>query len=100
MARRRRAALVSDHAIVRWLERIEGHDFSELRKQISASGQEPTDSHILDKLAKDFGLFRGHVVYKIATKDVQLAIKAGAKKFNRNDCQLKIHDGKVVTIVG
>ncbi len=37
MTKRRSTVLVSDHAVLRWLERVEGLDIAALRNQIAAS---------------------------------------------------------------
>ena len=92
-------ALVTDHVIIRWLERVEGYDFDDIRLQIEAKGKPATDTRILQILADKYGLFRGHIIFRIATKAVEAAIKAGAKKIHRGNWTLVIDDGRVVTLV-
>lgn len=90
--------MVTDHVIIRWLERVEGYDFDDIRKGFEAKGKVGTDTRILDHLATTYGLFRGHIVYRIATKKVQSAIKAGVKRINRDRWTLVIQHGRVVTL--
>src|SRR5258706_8025536 len=90
-------AKVSDHVIVRWLERVEGYNFDDVREDLKC--KEATDSQILDYLANKYGLFRGHVVFRIATKQVRNAMKLGAKKVNRGDWTLVLRNGCVVTLL-
>ncbi len=91
--------MVTDHVIVRWLERVEGYDFDDIRKSLGNGKKNVTDKQILRHLADNFGLFRGHVIYRIATKQVKAAIKLGATKVNRGDWTLVINQGVVVTLV-
>jgi hypothetical protein len=90
--------LVTDHVIVRWLERVEGYDFDDVRTEIEAKGKKVTDTRILNHLAETYGLFRGHVIYRIATKAVRAAVKAGAKRINRDRWTLFVKGGQVVTL--
>lgn len=93
------AALVTDHAIVRWLERVEHYDFDEVRQHFIVQGREPTDTRILDYLGNKFGLFRGHVIYRIVTKKVRIAMQAGATRIKRDTNTLVVADGRVVSII-
>lgn len=95
---REHRAMVTDHAIVRWLERIEGYDFDDIRSQIEAKGKKATDKRVLDHLADKYGLFRGHVIFRIATKQVRNAIKMGASKVHRGNQTLVISRGQIVTL--
>jgi hypothetical protein len=90
--------MVTDHVIVRRLDRVEGYEFDDIRSQIIAAGKEPQDSMILKYLANKFGLFRGLVIFRIATKFVRASINAGAKKVHRDKWTLIISDGRVVTL--
>lgn len=96
---REHRAMVTDHAIVRWLERVEGYDFDDIREELGPKGKISMDTRILNYLANKYGLFRGHVIYRIATKQVRNAIKIGAKKVHRGNQTLVINGGVVVTLV-
>lgn len=91
--------LVTDHAIVRWLERVEGYNFDDIREEIEMKGDKATDKRILTYLADKYGLFRGHVIFRIATKQVKNAIKMGAKKIHRGNQTLVIDNEQVVTLM-
>jgi len=90
--------IVTDHVIVRWLERVEGYDFDDIKKELKEEGKEDGDRQILEYLADKFGLFRGHVIFRIATKQVRNAIQMGAKRIHRGNQTLVISDGRIVTL--
>lgn len=93
-------AVVTDHVIVRWLERVEGYDFGDIREELrETNGDRPVEDYeILDYLQEKFGLFRGHVIYKILTKETKMAIKLGATRYRRGKHTLIINNGRIVTL--
>lgn len=90
--------IVTDHVALRWLERVEGYDLAEARQKCAEKRRKPTDQNLLQELYLLYGVTRGHVSYKIVTKPVLAAIKAGATKFHRGDWTLTLRSGRVVTI--
>jgi hypothetical protein len=90
--------MVTKHVTVRWLERVEGYDIEAVRDTLRAEGIEPSDSRILERLYRDYGITRGHFNYKIANKAVRAAIKAGARRINQGTWTMQIVDGVIVTL--
>lgn len=90
--------MATDHAMVRYMERVEGYDFTEIREEIEEAGLEVSDYMILNILSQKYGLTRGHIAYKVMRKPVILAVRAGAKQYRKGDHVWVIGDGKVVTI--
>lgn len=91
--------LVTDHAIIRWLEHVEGYDFDDIRKELGPADEAAMDRLVLNYVADKYGLFRGHVVYRIVTKQVRNAIKMGAKRVHRGTQTLVISGGRIVTLM-
>lgn len=91
-------AMITNHAIIRYMERIEGYDFQEIRDDLEKRGIEITDINILREIYSRYGLTRGHINYKIVTKGVKLAIKSGACKIKRGDWELVVKEGVIVTV--
>ena len=91
--------MVTDHAVIRFLERVEGYDFQDVKDELKAKGLDDNDERLLlTELYRKYGLTRGHVSYKIAPKEVRLAIKAGAIRIKRGNFVWIVRDGAIITI--
>lgn len=63
--------LVTDHVIIRWLERVEGYNFDDIRKEIKAEGGFATDSDIIAYLRRSWigGIDKCHTILTQAMLD-------------------------------
>lgn len=90
--------MVTDHAMVRFLERVEGYDLTEIRDALAGGGLEPQDHEILDMLEIEYGLTRDYLVNRVAPETVRNAVKAGAKRIRMGQWTWVIVERRVVTI--
>lgn len=96
-------AVVSDHAVVRWLQRVEGMDLEKVRAEAKiVTGEEPvTDQEFLDYLQTYHQLNVASIRQKIATDWVLSLIAAGVRYIPlHNRCVwLRVRDGVITTVV-
>jgi hypothetical protein len=95
--------VISDHAVVRWLERVCGHDLSKVRKEVEiVTGSPPrSDSVLLSHMEQYHRLDVAAIRREIATGDVVSLIGSGIRDVpvrNRR-FRLKIKSGKVTTVI-
>jgi hypothetical protein len=90
--------MATEHAMVRFLERVDGYDLTEIKDEIISSGKALTDAKILDILASRYGLTRGHIAYKVVPTPIYNAILAGVRRIKRGDWIWVVENGAVVTI--
>lgn len=91
-----RRQLVSDHAVVRFLERHDGLDLSQARA--ACGGPTAHDIAILDHLAVHEGLDIASVRRRILTPVVRTALSMGAAGVRMGRIRLVIISGTVVTV--
>lgn len=91
--------MISAHAVLRWLERVDGVDLGPVRRALAARGVgELGDAQMLGFLAAagvvDLAAVRG----RILTPKVMQAIGCGVKAVEVGVARLVIRDGVVVTV--
>lgn len=92
----RKRPLITDHAVVRFLERHDGLDLGAVR--LACGGALAADMVILDHLAAHAGLDVGAVRRRILTPTVRTALAMGAAGVRMGHVRLVITDGRVVTV--
>ena len=91
---------VSDHAAVRWIERVEGFSLDHVRAAVKSEGFNPNiDGHVLHQLRKMHGISVESIAERMATPVVMAAIKAGAKQVCSGGAVLRLDGGTVVTVI-
>lgn len=91
-----RRQFVSDHAVVRFLERHDGRDLTSVRA--ACGGADAHDVAILDHLAAHEGLNVAYVRRRILTPTVRTALGMGAAGVRMGHVRLIIVNGRVVTV--
>jgi hypothetical protein len=90
---------ITDHALVRWAERVEGIDTTEMRKVAAVLGRRPAADRLLIRLMEEDGhnmfAMRGRMLHP----KVLAAIDCGALGVNLGCVYLPIRDGSVVTVL-
>ena len=90
---------VTNHAIVRWLERIEGRDLSPAREAYRAMfGHDPKDGDLVGFLSRYGVEDPAAIRARILTPMVRAAIALGAGSIKTKGHYLIIEDGRIVTI--
>ena len=84
---------VTDHAVLRYLERVVRLDTSAARREHS------TNAAVLGAVVRAYGLDLAAVRSRILTPEAQQAIHAGACKFQTQDYTLVIQSQRVITII-
>ena len=87
--------VVTDHAVVRWLERHDGVDLTEARQVV---GELAPDGHLLRYLEQHEGYNIAAIRERICSPAVLVAIGCGATGVRNDRVRLVITDGKVITI--
>lgn len=82
---------VTDHAVIRFLERVLGWDFSEYAPGMA-------DHEVVRQLETD-GIDIEAVRATILTETVMLAGRLGATKVHRHDSTVVLEDSRVITIL-
>lgn len=90
--------MVSDHAVVRWLERVEKVDIDSIRRELSSNGEEPSDPAILGYLWKHRNITKGYIIWKLLRDNIIRAIKLGATRINSGEWSYIIRNGTVITV--
>ncbi len=91
---------VSDHAIIRWLERVEGCDLDWVREDLRKSGRfADSDTQVLTYLRDKVGLDIADIEARILTPVVRAGIAAGSRTIRVGNVCLEIADGCMVTTV-
>lgn len=95
--------LMTLHAKLRWLERIEGYDSDAVRELIAETkGIEPSavhDAAIVELILEKTGRTSEELEAQIITPGRKAAIDAGAKSIRiGDDCYLAIEGGLVITV--
>lgn len=98
--KRAQKEVVTDHAVVRWAERVEGYDIDSIRDELRADGVHASDQAILSRLYNTYGISRGDFSWKILNNDVYAALLAGACKYSRGDVTYLFESGVLKTITG
>jgi hypothetical protein len=86
---------ISAHAIVRFIERNDGLDLSDVRRK--CGGPEARTTEILRCLARDHGVDIGAVRRRMDTPAVRIGVAMGANAVHVGRVRLIIKDGCVVT---
>jgi hypothetical protein len=84
---------ITNHAVVRFLERHDGFDFAGLREAFGDN-----DGRILDWLERNENLSAAGVRDRMMTDAVATAIASGASAVRLGPVKLVIVDGRVVTV--
>lgn len=92
---------VSDHAAIRWLERVEGFNLDHIRAAVKEAGFNPEiDGHLLHQLWKVHGISVESIADRMATPLVMAAIKAKATQVCVGQAVFRISpEGCVVTVI-
>lgn len=92
---------VSDHAAIRWLERVEGFNLDHIRAAVKNAGFDPEcDGYLLHHLWKIHGISVESIADRIATPIVMAAIKARATQICVGQAVLRISpEGCIVTVI-
>lgn len=90
--------IITDHALLRYLERVEGIDVEQARRQASSPKRPANDHEVIAWLSTygqhDLQAMRDSLV----TPQLKMAIQAGARVVNRGDYRYVIRSSVVVTI--
>lgn len=89
---------ISDHAVVRWLERHDGLDLAPIRARLRANGQHPTDAAVLVMLKHARQIDADRVRRRMATPALEVAVRCGATAVRVDGVRVVIVDGRVVTV--
>jgi hypothetical protein len=90
---------ITAHAIVSWMEFVEGYDLGWIRAQMKSLGvNTQDDGALLAYLREVTGFDQTEVESSILTPGVRLAVLAGAKSVNLSGAIVVVEDGKIVTI--
>jgi hypothetical protein len=90
---------VTAHAVLRWLERIEGEDIEGVRRILRAKGR-PDDDGTVVKVLAAYGLDIGEIKRRILPDGYLAAVQLGARCIRTGHAKLVIVDGKVVSVMG
>jgi hypothetical protein len=92
--------MITQHACIRWLERVEGVDLTEIREAAAKAGFDPTcDGHVLQQLWQSWGLSIHDIHARILTPFVLSALKAGATRIKVGSAVIKADGGKIHTVL-
>lgn len=95
-----RRDFISEHALVRWLERASRIDLAASRAAFERMrGREPADGELLAFLARFEGLDLPAVRAEMLTANVRRAIAAGCASVRLKGLRLIVKNGVVVTVV-
>lgn len=89
--------VITDHAAVRWLERLEGRDIDAVRMVIEMRGDDASDSAVLAFLAAHDRLDVWRLKRQMLTPAVRLGLMAGASGVQAGRALMVLHGGVVVT---
>lgn len=95
--------LVTLHAKLRWMERVEGRRLNEARQEVMKEKQlrphQVTDAHIYYHILKQTGRTDCSFCDEILTPLRREAIKAGAANIKHDRFTLRCRDGRIVTVL-
>lgn len=91
------SVVVTNHAVVRWIERHDGIDLSEVRAAVGGGSGRDVDAAILAALAAG-GIDPHAVRRRILTPAVLLAVRSGACSVRVGGVRLVIADGRIITV--
>lgn len=91
---------VSVHALVRWVERVEGIDTAPARRQLKIRDGDHEDSRLLDYLALSDVIDVDAIRRKISGDDLREAIRLGRSSFKRGEVTFLLRRGAVTTVFG
>jgi hypothetical protein len=91
-------AYITDHAVVRWLERHDGIDLAGIRAALRAEGQFASDGAVLARLKRDRGISADSVRSRMATPTLDIAVRSGASGVRTQGVRMVIVGGHVVTV--
>lgn len=99
-AAKQSGAIITAHAMVRWLERAEGRDLRPMRAAfVRHRGHDADDGELLQFLSLYTGEPLGDIRARILTPALRAAIALGASKVRRGRVWLVIAGGAVVTVL-
>ena len=90
---------VTAHAVLRWLERIEGEDIEGVRRILREQGR-PDDDGTVVKVLAAYGLDIGEIKRRILPDRCLAAVQLGARCIRRDGVRLVCTDGHVVSVLG
>lgn len=98
--RQRRSHLVTAHAVLRWIERVEGFDLAPWRAAAQRAGVDPHDEgRFLGFLDQHAAIEIGEVSARILSPVVRIAIRSGATSVRSGRWRLIINSRRVVTVL-
>ena len=90
---------ISAHAIIRWLERVEGLDLEPYRAAILECAGAVTDGTLIDLIKADIGATRINAARAaLSTPEIAAAVAAGAVSLAIGAVTIIIKNGNVVTV--
>jgi hypothetical protein len=92
---------IGPHAMVRWIERVEGIDTAAARKQLRIRDGEPgEDRRLLDYLSLSEIADLDAIRRKIAGPDLDEAVRLKRASFKRGEVTFVLRGGRIATIYG
>lgn len=97
MARKR--SLITDHAIVRWIERVLGDEgaIRNIRDKLKANGEKGTDRRIVDCIVAS-GISQGDLERAILDEEIISAVSMGCSSIRINGIVYKIENNTIITV--
>lgn len=94
------ARVMTDHAILRWLERVEGVDLDPIvGMYVEQRGETPVEWQLLDFVEQITGLTRDDIERSVLTPAMRVAARCGASRFRcGNRHAMIVRDGRVITV--
>lgn len=93
--------VMTDHAILRWLERVEKIDLKPIvAAYVEDYGHRPEDWELVDYIEDETGLAREDVEAKAVSPGMRSAVRCGASRFRLGKRHVMIvRDERIVTII-
>jgi|GEM_PF-3872267 len=92
--------MITDHALMRWFERIDGYDLGPIREAyIRKHGGEPYDGQLLAFGQVYCGLPVNATRARILSPCVRLAVRAGCARIKVGPAVLEVRDGAITTVM-
>lgn len=91
---------VGAHALVRWIERVEGVDLAAVRKSLGLRDRNADDRALLDHLEVTGAVDLEATRQKILGDDLRTAIALGMPTFKRGEVTFVLKKSRLITILG
>ena len=91
--------LMTDHAVVRWLERVERINLGSIvSAYVDEHGEQPKDWELLNYIEDRWGLSRDDVEKSVVSPSMRMAASCGVCHIRADGFLFILRDGRVVTI--